>query len=211
MMRLSGESLPLAHVYLPVLAGAMLAIGLAGAEWQVFLQKTTADRLARGAAHDDALSRQHAFNQLWQELADSRGQALLPAVVMQDLAGLFAAEFVAVWSKDESPGGFVLRGSHPVDDAAVRRLNKIVQATPCFERLGNWKCATLVTNLARETAPALALFCEEKNLSQAVLCPVLVRQEMVGVLAFFYPVNQPVPSQRIAEMQSAATLMLCAF
>jgi len=210
MVQLSEEKLPLVQVYLPVLAAAMVAVGLAGAEWQVYLQKAAADRLARVAEQDDALDRQRAFNELWQALADSRGQAVLPESVMEKLANLFATEFVAVWSADESPGGFRLRGAQPVDEAVVRRLDKIVQASPCFGRLRKFKRTTQVTDLARETSPALALFCEEKNLTQAVLCPVMVRQEMVGVLAFFYPQDQPVPSPRLEEMQSAANLLLCA-
>lgn len=210
LVQFMGEHLPMVHVYLPLLAGAMLAVGLAGAEWQVYVQQSAAERRARVAEKDEVLDRQRVFNRLWQVLADSRGLTLLPAVVTQELAGLFSAQVVAVWSADKSPGGFGLRGLQPTDETTVRRLEKIVQASPCFDRLRKLQRATLSTDLSHDTSPALALLCEEKQLTQAVLCPVLVRHEVVGVLAFFYTRRESISTHRIEEMQSAANLLLCA-
>ncbi|MCG3148692.1 MAG: hypothetical protein PCFJNLEI_02137 [Verrucomicrobiae bacterium] len=214
LIHLNNSSLLQVNAYVPLIVATMLAIGLAGAEWEVALQRHAAERQARLAELErsefHAVERQRTFNRLWQVLADSRGKASLPAEALDMLAQLFGADLVAVWSVTEESEAFRLRGVQPAEAANASRLEKIAQASPCFERLRGVQRDLHVTNFARETSQALGLFCEERNLQEAMLCPVLVRQEMVGVLAFFYQGKPELSAKVREELQSAANLLLCA-
>src|SRR5436190_15894731 len=72
--RLSNASAPLVQMYLPLVGATMLVITLAGAEWTLFLQNLATERRQELAqqerAEESATERQHAFNSLWQALAD---------------------------------------------------------------------------------------------------------------------------------------------
>ena len=208
------DSLTSVNAYVPMIVATMLAIGLAGAEWQVFLERNSAERLVDAAkfeaAEHQAADRQHAFNQLWQLLADSRGQDAVPAEAMEHLRELFPAELCVVWAARDGQRSYRVCGLQPAQAETWARLDKIAQSAPCFERVREVKRVLPVTDLVHDTAPALALFCEQRELRQAILCPVLVRQELVGVLAFFHKQPVKLTTKTAEEMQSAANLFLCA-
>ena len=148
-------------------------------------------------------------NFIMKELADSRGSSTAPPTVMTELATLFAADLVAVWSGDKM-GGFRLDGAHPLAADGAVRLDKVAHMSPCFERLRATQRLIRVSDFERETTKAFAWFCEENGLQHAILCPVLVRHELVGVLAFLYKAKPSSSSKLTEEMQAAANLFLCA-
>lgn len=201
-------------VYSPLIVATIFALGLAWAEWQVSLQRATAERetlvAARKRVEDAAFERQRQFNTLWQELADSRGKAVMPESVMQAIAGLFKADLTVVWAADTVSKGYGLRGVYPTGENIASRLDKVAHASPCFENLRQTQRVTQVTDFARSTSLAFAMFCEEQRLQYAVLCPVLVRHELVGVLAFFYQEKPKDAAVSTEEMRTAANLFLCA-
>ena len=203
-----------AEVYLPFVGATMLVICLAGVECHLFLRRIGAERAQQVASHEQAelqaTERQRSFNRMWQELADCRGSGAVPATVLAELVSLFSADLVAAWASDMA-GGFHLVGAHPLTIDGAVRLDKVAQVSPCFERLREAQRLMLASNPKQETTKAFAWFCEENNLHQAVLCPVLVRRDLVGVLVFFYGEKPQFNSRILEEMQSAANLFLCAF
>lgn len=200
-------------MYLPVAGASMLMLCLAGAELTVYLQRLTLERRAlleeseRGEQH--ALQRQRSFNHIWQELADSRGTTVVPESVLTELQSLFSADLVAAWASDKV-GGFHLTGAHPVAKEGAVRLDKVAQMSPCFEKVRQTQKLLSITNHEQETTKAFAWFCEEHSYRQVILCPVLVRRDLVGVVAFFYCEKRSLSSRLSEEMQSAANLFLCA-
>ncbi len=202
-----------APVYLPVAGATMLMISLAGVEFHLFLRRLAAERETQTARREEAehqaIERQRAFNTLWQTLADNRGHGPLPPAVLTELAALFSADMVAVWASD-GLGGFRLAGMHPQANDGAVRLEKVAQMSPCFEKVREALRLTRVSNFEQETTKAFAWFCEENGFQHSVLCPVLVRRDMVGVLAFFYRENPQLSPKLAEEMQSAANLFLCA-
>lgn len=209
----ANDSQECATMYLPVGGMSMLMLCLAGAEMTIYLQQLTLERRAhaeqmeRGEHH--ALERQRSFNHIWQELADSRGTAAVPESVLTELKSLFSADLVAAWAGDKA-GGFHLTGAHPVAQDGAVRLDKVAQMSPCFERVRQTQKILSVSDLDQETTRAFAWFCEENSYRQVILCPVLVRRDLVGVLAFFYCEKRSLSSRLGEEMQAAANLFLCA-
>jgi hypothetical protein len=214
VLRLTGESLTLVNVYMPLVAATILAVGLAGAEWHLHVQEAAAvrerQRAEQAAAERVALARQQTFNRLWQELAESRGAALLPATVFAELADLFGAACVAVWRADLDRTGFHLYGSHPSTREELIRLEKIGEASPCFDLLRDWKRQVRLADFPVRTSRALVAHCEAHRFQEAVLVPVLVRHDLVGILAFFYQDRPQFTSLVREEMLAAANLFLCA-
>lgn len=84
---LTTDSRPYVSMYLPTLTGTMLLICWAGVEFRVSLDQALAER---AQADQAARDRQHAFNQMWQALADHRESQTLPAVALQNLEGCSA-------------------------------------------------------------------------------------------------------------------------
>jgi transcriptional regulator with GAF, ATPase, and Fis domain len=203
-----------ATVYLPLTAATLLVVGLAGVEFQIYRQTVAAEKqLVERQRHEQelqALERQHTFNTLWQSLADHRGAATLPASILHQLAGLFSADLVAVWSADPAGDTFTLRGADPIPAEGAVRLDKVAHMSPCFDHLRNAQRLVCVTDFERHTTRAFSWFCEEHGYTQAILCPILVRRAMVGVLVFFYRDKTARPPRTLEEMQSAANLFLCA-
>lgn len=200
-------------MYLPAAGASMLLLCLAGAELTLYLQQLAIDSRAHAAQtereQEQAVERQRAFNHMWQELADSRGSALVPASVLTELQSLFSADLVASWGSDKV-GGFHLTGAHPVADDGAVRLDKVAQMSPCFETLLHSQKLLATSNIEQDTSKALAWFCEENGFRQVVLCPVLVRRDLVGVLAMFHREKISVSGRLSEEMQAAANLFLCA-
>jgi GAF domain len=203
-----------AQVYLPSIGATVLVIGLAGVEYHLFLRRVSAERESQLATREEAelqaIERQRTFNRIWQDLADCRGSGGIPVTVLTELVRLFSADLVAAWSSD-NVGGFHLAGAHPLANDGAVRLDKVAQMSPCFERLREKQRVVCVSNLDQETTRAFAWFCEENGLPHAILCPVLVRRDLVGVLVFFYREKPQVTSKVTEEMQAAANLFLCAF
>jgi len=202
-----------AQVYLPLIGATMLVICLAGVECHLFLQRIGVERQLqlskREEAEIQAIERQRVFNHMWQDLADCHGSAGVPVTVLTELASLFSADLVAAWSSNNA-GGFHLAGAHPLATDGAVRLDKVAQMSPCFERLRETRRVMSVSNLEQETTRAFAWFCEENGFEHTVLCPVLVRRDLVGVLVFFYREKPQITSKTAEEMQSAANLFLCA-
>jgi len=203
-----------AEVYLPFIGATMLVICLAGVECHLFLRRIGAERASHLASREEAelraIERQRAFNRMWQELADSRGSGAIPVTVLTELVELFSADLVAAWSGDTA-GGFHLAGAYPLTIDGAVRLDRVAQMSPCFERLRETQRVMSVSNPKQETTKAFAWFCEENALHHTVLCPVLVRRDLVGVLVFFFREKPQVTSKVAEEMQAAANLFLCAF
>jgi transcriptional regulator with GAF, ATPase, and Fis domain len=210
----TNDSQECAAMYLPLVGPSMLMLCLAGAEFTLYLQRLTLERRSEEAKHEldeqQALERQRSFNHIWQDLADSRGSSAVPAEVLKELDGLFKADLVAVWAGDKA-GGFHLAGAHPVANEGAVRLDKVAQMSPCFEKLRETQELLRVSNFEQDTSKAFAWFCEENEFRHVILCPVLVRRDLVGVLAFFYHEKRAFSSRRGEEMQAAANLFLCAF
>ena len=201
-----------AQVYLPFVAATMLMMALAGIEYHLYTQRVSAEREAQRAKREEAelqaVERQKAFNQMWQMLTDSRGNPL-PVQVLTDLSVLFSSDLVAVWSTDNA-GSFHLAAAHPLAGDGAVRLDKVAQMSPCFEKLREDQRLVRVVNLELETSKAFAWFCEENGFKEVVLCPVLVRRALVGVLALFYRENSHLNKKFSEELQAAANLFLCA-
>lgn len=201
-------------VYLPLTAATLLVVGLAGVEFQIYLQTVAAEKqLAERKRQElelQAVERQHTFNNLWQALADNRGAATIPADILRPLAELFSADLVAVWSADPAAETFTLRGTHPLPSDGAVRLDKVAHMSPCFDRLRDAQHLLCVTDIEHQTTKAFAWFCEEHGYTQVILCPILVRRATVGVLVFFYRDTTALPPLTLEEMQSAANLFLCA-
>ncbi len=192
----------------------MLVICLAGVEYHLFVRRVSAERALQLATHEEAelqvVERQRVFNHIWQDLADCRGSGGVPVTVLTELVSLFSADLVAAWSSDKA-GGFHLAGAHPLANDGAVRLDKVAQMSPCFDRLREAQRVMCVSNLEQETTRAFAWFCEENGFQHAILCPVLVRRDLAGVLVFFYREKPQVTSKISEEMQAAANLFLCAF
>jgi hypothetical protein len=212
--RATNDSALWVQMNLPLATGTMLLVCLAGVEFRCYLQNLALKQAAQAAELDQveqsALHRQHLFNAMWQTLADSRGQERLPESVMQGLASLFPSDLLAVWSAENLPDTYRLRGVYPAVGETPARLDKVAHVSPCFQLLQERKKLTHFSSFARPTSPAMVWFCEENGLEHVVMCPVLVRQELVGVLAFFSRQEPKIPSKLAEEMQSAANLFLCA-
>jgi hypothetical protein len=210
--RCMGGADGLAVVYLPIVGVTLLVISLTGVEYHLYVQRVAAEQERQLAKREEAelqaIERQRSFNNLWQALAGSRGAAL-PMAVLTELAKLFSADLVAVWSVDEM-GGFHLTGAHPLTGDGAVRLDKVAQMSPCFDKVRESQQLTRVVDFQQESTKAFAWFCEENGFKEAVLSPVLVRRELVGVLAFFYRENPQLSPKLVEEMQAAANLFLCA-
>jgi hypothetical protein len=202
------------EIYLPLAGATMLVISLAGAEFQLYLDRHHQEQLERAEqlkqSDRSACERQRTFNRLWQVLADTPAGCTMQEETMTELVDLFAADMVAVWSARGAPAGYRLAGAHPLNRDATDRLSKIGQVAPCFDRLKDEGCQLQITDFRQQTAPALAWFCDDQHLHHAVFNPVMVRQELVGVLAFFYRDEPLLTTKRAEEMQAAANLFLCA-
>jgi hypothetical protein len=200
-------------VYFPVAGLVMVMVCLTGAEFRLYTTRVAAERRAQvfelGEAERHAIARQRTFNQMWQKLADSHGQPTVPEEVLKDLADLFSSDVVAFWSADTLGKGFSLRGTHPLNLQSASRLDKIAQVSPVFDELQAHQQMIYLTDIARQSTPAMAWYCEENKFKQAILCPVLVRSEVVGVLAFFYQEQHEIPASPSEEMRAAANLFLC--
>lgn len=200
--------------YLPLAGLTLFALSIAGIECGLFIRHVTEERAAlaaeRARAETSTLDRQRTFNVLWQSLADSRGAKTIPEPVLQELAGLFSADLVAVWAAEKEDGVYRVAGTFPIDPSTQVRLEKVANGSPCFDVLRNYRRQMKVTDFKRETTPAFAWFCEENQLQMAVLCPVLVRANLVGVMALFYKQKPKISNHLAEEMNSAANLFLCA-
>ena len=200
-------------IYFPMAGVVMVMVCLAGAEFRLYTTRVAAERQAQAAellkAERQTIGRQHTFNDMWQKLADSHGQPTVPEEVLKDLAGLFSSDVVAFWCADAIGSGFSLRGTYPLDLQSATRLDKIAQMSPCFAELQARHQMIYLTDIARQSTPAMAWYCEENKFKQAILCPVLVRSEVVGVLAFFYKTQHEIQSSSVEEMRAAANLFLC--
>src|SRR5437867_483138 len=185
----SNDSQECASMYLPVAGMSMLMLCLAGAELTLYLQQSALERRAQAQQvereEQNTLERQRAFNHMWQELADSRSSAAVPTSVLTELQSLFSADLVAAWAGDKM-GGFHLAGAHPAISERATRLDKVAQMSPCFEKVRQTQKLLAIANFEQDTTKAFAWFCEENGYRQVILCPVLVRRDLVGVLAFFY-------------------------
>ena len=190
----------LSQVYLPFVAATLLVISLAGVEYHLYVQRVAAEQERQLAKREEAelqaIERQRSFNNIWQDLANSRGSAL-PLAILTELSKLFSADLVAVWSVDQV-GSFHLAAAHPLATDGAVRLDKVAQMSPCFETVRESQRLTRVTDFEQESTKAFAWFCEENGFKEAILSPVLVRRELVGVLAFFYREN-PQLSPKLAE------------
>jgi transcriptional regulator with GAF, ATPase, and Fis domain len=202
----------LAQVYLPFVAATLLVMALAGIEYHLYTQRVAAEREAQNAKREEAelqaIERQRSFNNIWQTLANNRGSAL-PVGVLTELTGLFYADLIAVWSVDPT-GCFHLAAAHPLANDGAVRLDKVAQMSPCFEIVRESQRLARISNFEQESTKAFAWFCEENGFKEAILCPVLVRRELVGVLAFFYLEKPQLTPKLAEEMQAAANLFLCA-
>jgi hypothetical protein len=211
--RLTNESLPFIPIYLPLAAISMLVLFGAGVEYTLYQAQLivahTSQQSARERAEQITEERQRSFNQLWQLLADNRHAVEAPAEALKELTTLFSADLVAVWGADRV-GGFHLYGAGELPPEHRQRLEKVSQTSPCFEPLRQKQCQLCITDIPAQTTKSFAWFCEELGLQQVVLCPVLVRQNVVGVLGFFYRENLRLSSRLRGEMQLAANLFLCA-
>jgi transcriptional regulator with GAF, ATPase, and Fis domain len=210
---LTNDSRSYVQIYLPLATGSLLVLFFAGVEYTVnqahALVAHTSEKHAREEAEQLAEERQRTFNLLWQTLADNRHAVQAPPTVLQGLANLFATDLVAVWAADRV-GGFHLYGATKLPEERRRRLEKVSQTSPCFEVLREQKHQLCITDIPGQTTKSFAWFCEEMEFRQVVLCPVLVQQNVVGVLGFFYGQKQRLDSRQREEMQLAANLFLCA-
>lgn len=201
-------------MYLPVTGASMLMLCLAGAELTCYLQRVAGERRAEAEQIErnelNAVERQRSFNRMWQELADSRGSDAVPTTVMAELQLLFSANLVAAWHAD-GVRGFRLAGLHPASDDVKVRLERIAQMSPCFDKLRQTQQLICASNLELDTSKAFAWFCDDNGYQHVILCPVLVRHDLVGALGFFYADKPCTASRTTEEMQSAANLFLCAF
>jgi hypothetical protein len=202
------------HVQLPAAAATLFVVCLAGAEVTIFLRHLADERQSQIAKREEAeqyaIERQQTFNRLWQSLADTRGSAEMPAAILTELAGLFSADLVAVWSADPTSGGYQLRGAHPAGLDGAVRLDRVAHLSPCFDKLRDAQDILAVSDFEQHTSKAMAWYCEENDLQHAVLCPVLVRRDLVGVLALFFRAKPELTPRLIEEMQAAGHLFLCA-
>jgi hypothetical protein len=201
-------------MYLPLAGATMLLLCCAGAECHLYLQRVAREHeqvvAERGQSEQVAVARQRVFNQMWQMLADSRGQARAPEPVLHSLCQLFGADMVAVWEAGSFQRGFRLRGLLPADEGKMNRLDTIGRHSPCFDVLIRERHVCHLKDSADDLSPGLGWFCEENQFRHVVMCPVLVRQELVGVLTLFYRNDPKLTSKSTEEMQSAANLFLCA-
>lgn len=210
---ISNENSTAMPLYLPAATGFLLVMFLAGAEYtlhqaQLVVMQAT-QQSARAQAELVAEERQRAFNQLWQTLADNRHAVQAPPKVLEDLTRLFSSDLVAVWAADRV-GGFHLYGASALADQQRQRLEKLSQTSPCFEVLREQQRQLCITDIPGQTTKSFAWFCEEMEYQQVVLCPVLVRQNVVGVLGFFNKQKTRMAPRQREEMQLAANLFLCA-
>jgi hypothetical protein len=186
---------------------------LAGVEYSLHQAETnvarTSEQTARERAEQIAEGRQRSFNHLWQVLADNRHAVEAPPSALKELTTLFEADLVAVWAADRV-GGYHLYGTGELQQEHHLRLDKVSETSPCFDTLRRSKSQSIVTNISEEMPKPFAWFCEELGYTQIVLCPVLVRHNVVGVLGFFYRQNPKLSSRQHDEMQFAANLFLCA-
>jgi hypothetical protein len=214
VVRLTNETTLLVPMYLPLAGLTLLVMCIAGIECQLLFERVARQLAAHATERDrtetDTVERQRTFNTLWQALADSHGSTTIPDPVLRELARLFTADLVAVWTSAKSNGTYRVCGTFPVDPATATRLDKIANGSPCFDQLRLQRSQLRISDFKRETTPAFAWFCEENKLQMAILCPVLVRADLVGVMALFYKEKPKISIRLAEEMNAAANLFLCA-
>ena len=210
---LTNDSYPYIPLYLSLAAVSLLVLFWAGVEYTLnqtqVIAAQASQRTTREQAEHMAEDRQRSFNHIWQDLADNRNSAEVPSSVLKDLAMLFEADLVAVWGADKADG-YHLHGSSELQQEHLLRLEKVSQSSPCFDPLRKYQRQMLVTDISAQTTKPFAWFCEELEFRQVMLCPVLVRQNVVGVLGFFYCQDPRLCARQREEMQLAANLFLCA-
>jgi len=214
--RLSSPGRDWVEVDLWLSAAAVLMFGLAGVEayfviqrWQERYRELQAAR-ARERELTDRLSeqRRQILNQISLALLDQLNLRRLPRDVVEKMALLFECDVVGVWlaSRDD-PGFWVPRGVCGLSESAARELGAIGQGSPAFEKVLQQARQLAVTDFGRDTAPAMAAFCEREGLVAAVLTPVQCRDRVVGVIGAFYRQPREVSASLAAEMQTVANLI----
>jgi signal transduction histidine kinase/CheY-like chemotaxis protein len=78
---------------------------------------------------------------------------------------------------------------------------------PAFEQSATDVHPLVITNVAQQSPPALSSVCERERVACAVLDPVVCRNEIVGLLGFFYRNPRDISPSLIAEMQTVANIV----
>src|SRR5207249_10012789 len=116
----------------------------------------------------------------------------MPPVVLESIARLFAAGVVATWVTDKlGSQHFLVRGVHGLQTHRPADVAAVPWSFPQFESDDAERGQIVLTDFARDCAPALATFCQREKIQSAVLSPVMQRDELAGIVGVFYRTAMP--------------------
>ena len=163
------------------------------------LEKNRARELE--SSRQEAVERQLVLNHIARTLIDKLDVNQVPSAVLESIAGLFAADIVAVWVPDRAGmQHFVVRGV-----TGLRAHDPVAVAAVPWS-LQQYMEQVVITDFTGGVAPALISFCEREEIQAAVFTPILQRNEIAGTVGVFYRQATPLSSSLGAEMQMVANI-----
>jgi hypothetical protein len=210
--RLGNPDLTWVEIHLPLSAASFLLVAVAGAEGILMIrhwQERHADVTAMRTREQElairiTTQRLDRLNEIAESLLCYDHAAALAKVVPGKLASLFESDVTAVWTTDGlGSQTFELQGVNGLNERDQHAFAALTKATPCFERAGHALQPLVITDFARDTAPALASFCRDQRLVTAVLSPVWAGNRLLGLIGLFYRETPVITPVALAELQVA--------
>ncbi len=204
------------QVSLPLSSASLLLVSLAAAETCLHVQrvqKSQAELEASRAQEIElaqrlAFQRQSTLNQISRALIDKLDVARISTDVLEKIAQLFEADAVAAWLTEKNgQTRFLLQGAFGFTAHNLEQLEAAHWTFPAFEQSAPDVHLLVITNVAQQSPPALASVCERERVACAVLTPVVCRNEIVGLLGFFYRTPRDISPSLIAELQTVANIV----
>ncbi len=197
-------------------AALILAFGLVAVEVYLYIlrlrgqnEKLKAERTAEQELSQTAVAqRQDLLNEILCTLIDKPDFSQLAPKVLDKAVGLFEADIAAAWQVDEGiSGNFILKGASGVNASKLEQLRKQHWTFQAFGAQPGASREIVVEDAPQNLTPSLAQFCQNEKVAIAVLCPIVRRGELAGVLGVFYRRHLVIAPQRAAEMQSVANFV----
>jgi signal transduction histidine kinase/ActR/RegA family two-component response regulator len=207
------------QVSLPLSSASLLLAALAAAETCLYVQRIQKHQAELEAAraqeielsHRLAFQRQSTLNQISRALIDKLDAARISTDVLEKMAQLFEADAVAAWLTEKNgQTRFLLKGAFGFTTHNPEQLEAVHWTFPAFEQSAPDVDPLVITNVAQQSPPALARLCEHERIACSVLNPVVCRNEIVGLLGFFYRNPRDISPSLIAEMQAVANIVASA-
>jgi signal transduction histidine kinase/CheY-like chemotaxis protein len=214
--RLDNDSDSWVQVSLPLSSASLLLVSLAAAETYLYVQRVQKNQATLEASRAQeielsqrlAFQRQSTLNQISRALIDKLDVARISTDVLENIAQLFEADAVTAWlTETNGQPQFFLKGAFGFTAHKLEQLEAAHWTFPAFEQSAPDVEPLVITNVAQQSPPALARLCERERVACAVLNPVVCRNEIVGLLGFFYRNPRNISPSLMAEMQTVANIV----